>query len=78
MKKPKVIELAENFFAHNDYNEFSADEVFVIGYKTARDIVVEELKLVQARHRQHPELVSVESTIIEHALKSLLDKIGEA
>lgn len=77
MKTPRVIELAEEY-AEDSYEYEDAKDGFVAGYKTVRAMVVEELKLVQARHQQHPELVSVESTIIEHALKSLLDKIGEA
>lgn len=73
MKNPR--KLAEDFFAHNDYNEFSADEVFVIGYKAAHNkavqVINEELKRVQSL------LPDPEFQAAEYILKFILKEMDK-
>lgn len=73
MKRDIVGELAEQYcekrYGFNNH-EFDA---FVAGYKAARDVVEEELKLARIRRK---DLV-YEELLHEHIINGLLEKMGE-
>lgn len=77
MKTPRVIQLAEEYCSTRPkFSGHSIEEAdaFHAGYKAAQNIILEELKIVQA-NKTFSEFV--ERPCVESVLHNLLDKLGE-
>lgn len=70
MKKPRCIELAEQYCEKtHGFNNHEYD-AFLAGFDAALAVVQAELKLVQEHRKKHPGLGGV-----EYALKAVLEQL---